>query len=230
MLNLSGVRFGKLVAIEPCGRSADGNVIWKCKCDCGNTTTVSSNNLRTGHTRSCGCLAKESLVERNKKDTTFDLTGQFGIGYTTNTGKRFIFDKEDFNLLKDYAWFENDQGYIITSLRGRSMRMHRMIVNCGDNDIIDHRNRNRVDNRRCNLRIATRQLNGMNRGANKNSRTGIKGVSFDTRSKRYVARIVVNGVSIHLGTFKTQEEAQSARQTAEERYFGEFAYREEVVV
>ena len=110
------------------------------------------------------------------------------------------------------------------------MRMHRMLVNCKDGDIIDHRNRNRVDNRRCNLRIATRQLNGMNRGANKNSRTGVKGVGFDMKSKRYIARMVVDGMSIHLGTFRTQEEAQMARQKAEERYFGEFAYREEVVV
>lgn len=173
---------------------------------------------------------RDGLVSRNKKDTKFDLSGQFGIGYATNTGKKFIFDKDDFDLLKGHAWFENDQGYIMTSLGKRSMRMHRMLVNCKDGDIIDHRNRNRVDNRRCNLRVATRQLNGMNRGANKNSRTGVKGVGFDTRSKRYIARMVVDGMSIHLGTFRTQEEAQKARQTAEERCFGEFAYREEVVV
>lgn len=230
MLDLSGKRYGRLVAIEPCGRSHDGNIVWKCQCDCGNMTSVTSHNLRSGHTRSCGCLVRDGLVSRNKKDTKFDLSGQFGIGYATNTGKKFIFDKEDFNLLKGHSWFENDQGYIMTSLRGRSMRMHRMLVNCKDGDIIDHRNRNRVDNRRCNLRIATRQLNGMNRGANKNSRTGVKGVGFDMKSKRYIARMVVDGMSIHLGTFRTQEEAQMARQKAEERYFGEFAYREEVVV
>ena len=57
-LDLAGKRFGRLLVLEKCGHI--GNYIaWKCKCDCGNETVVSVNNLQNGSTKSCGCLAKE---------------------------------------------------------------------------------------------------------------------------------------------------------------------------
>lgn len=68
-IDLTGQRFGKLVAIKRAGTTSSGSVLWLCQCDCGNTKKVSSSNLRTGHTKSCGCLSKE-----NKKYE--DLTGQ----------------------------------------------------------------------------------------------------------------------------------------------------------
>lgn len=54
-IDLSGQRFGCLVAVEIDHRLGS-RAIWKCKCDCGNTTFVSVSNLRNGHTQSCGCL------------------------------------------------------------------------------------------------------------------------------------------------------------------------------
>ena len=57
--NLKGQRFGRLVAIAPTKRRCGSFVVWKCHCDCGNTTFVSSNNLRTGHIRGCGCGKKK---------------------------------------------------------------------------------------------------------------------------------------------------------------------------
>jgi hypothetical protein len=54
--NLRGMRFGKLVAIEPTDRrDSSGCVIWRCKCDCGNEANVSSHSLLKGNTKSCGC-------------------------------------------------------------------------------------------------------------------------------------------------------------------------------
>lgn len=54
-LDLSGQRFGQLVAVE-IDHHAGSRAIWKCKCDCGNMALVSVSNLRDGHTQSCGCL------------------------------------------------------------------------------------------------------------------------------------------------------------------------------
>ena len=54
--DLCGKRFGKLLVIETSGKDKRGEILWKCKCDCGNETIVLSSNLRTGHTTSCGCL------------------------------------------------------------------------------------------------------------------------------------------------------------------------------
>ena len=65
MIDLTGLRFGRLTATKPDGRSNDGKVIWLCRCDCGTYTKVKSTLLRSGHTRSCGCFQKEKVAEFN---------------------------------------------------------------------------------------------------------------------------------------------------------------------
>lgn len=55
-LNITGKRFGKLVAIKTIGKNKNGGYLWQCKCDCGNEITASVGNLNNGHTKSCGCL------------------------------------------------------------------------------------------------------------------------------------------------------------------------------
>lgn len=54
--DLTGTKFNKLTAISQNGRSLKYEVLWKCKCDCGNEITVSASNLKTGNTKSCGCI------------------------------------------------------------------------------------------------------------------------------------------------------------------------------
>ena len=57
--NISGIRFGKLVAVEYCGSTNLGQALWKCLCDCGKECVVRGSYLRNKHTLSCGCLQKE---------------------------------------------------------------------------------------------------------------------------------------------------------------------------
>lgn len=64
--DLTGQRFGRLVAIEPIGKTDVGNVVWRCKCDCGNVKDVSTKYLGRG-TASCGCYAQELRVMRSTK-------------------------------------------------------------------------------------------------------------------------------------------------------------------
>lgn len=60
--NLTGQRFGRLVAIEPIAkRQQNGNVVWKCVCDCGNKLKVDGASLRSGSTKSCGCFQREKI-------------------------------------------------------------------------------------------------------------------------------------------------------------------------
>ena len=59
MLDLTDQRFGKLVAIEPTEKRRDRKIVWHCLCDCGNETFVTSSHLRSGHTKSCGCLRED---------------------------------------------------------------------------------------------------------------------------------------------------------------------------
>lgn len=65
-LNLTGQRFGRLTAVKAKGSNNQGNLMWLCLCDCGKTVIVNSQNLKNGHTKSCGCRKIEILVDRNK--------------------------------------------------------------------------------------------------------------------------------------------------------------------
>ena len=66
--NLSGMRFGKLTAVEPTSERKNGYTIWICKCDCGNIVRVPSRFLKNGWSSSCGCEGKKEAFE--------DLTGK----------------------------------------------------------------------------------------------------------------------------------------------------------
>jgi hypothetical protein len=59
----TGQRFGHLSVEADVGRTSKGGVLWRCKCDCGQVTSVASSNLQNGHTQSCGCLRNASLNE-----------------------------------------------------------------------------------------------------------------------------------------------------------------------
>lgn len=63
-VDITGQRYGRLVAVKQNGYNKSGRILWLCKCDCGGSVTTSSNSLRRGHTRSCGCLSNESRASR----------------------------------------------------------------------------------------------------------------------------------------------------------------------
>lgn len=236
--DLTGKKFGRLTVIkrdedriQPSGQH---KARWLCKCDCGNPNLISVDgyNLKSGHTKSCGCFNSECASKRHKQYNTYDLSGEYGIGYT-NKGEEFYFDLEDYDKVSQCSWSENDNGYIITYTinRKKAIRLHRYIMNLEtcSYPIIDHKNNKKFDNRKDNLRIANQQTNQINRKENKNNKSGIKGVSLDKRNNKYYARIMINGKNIFLGYFENKEEAKEARDKAEQNYFGEFAYKGEGV-
>lgn len=64
---IAGSRFTRLVVVEFSHRTKARKFYWKCRCDCGRTTIVRSEQLRSGHTRSCGCLGRDKVIERSTK-------------------------------------------------------------------------------------------------------------------------------------------------------------------
>lgn len=226
--DLTGMKFERLKVVRRHNENApNGNAMWVCECKCGTTCIVDGYHLRSKHTQSCGCMQKDIVVGKHKKENRYTFDGDFVVGYTTNTNKPFIVDLIDYDKIKMYTWCERDDGYIVTQINGSTVRLHRLILGL-DNELIDHRNGDKTDNRRKNLRPATKQLNGINRGANSNNTLGIKGVSR-LKNGKYVARIMVDGKSIHLGTFETVDEAQNARSKKEQELFGEFAFGKEEI-
>ena len=61
-LDLTGQKFGKLTAIKIDENNKTKKTKWICKCDCGNYTSVSTSNLKSGHTKSCGCITKQETI------------------------------------------------------------------------------------------------------------------------------------------------------------------------
>lgn len=63
--DLTNQKFGRLVVLDEAGRAKDGQVIWKCQCECGNTVNIGARNLQNGKTQSCGCYYKEQHSGEN---------------------------------------------------------------------------------------------------------------------------------------------------------------------
>ena len=240
--DLTGMQFDRLTVVKRAESRIKPNgakvVQWWCKCSCGNPNLVlvSSSNLVSKHTKSCGCLKSEKSIEngkklkgksnlKNKRYNTYDLTGEYGVGYTTK-GDKFWFDLEDYDLIKDYCWWKNDEGYLITSLNdNKKIRMSRLIMNEHNPNIrIDHQNHNTMNNRKSNLRRATSSENAMNSEISSANTSGVTGVVLDKKRNKWNASIMINYKSIHLGRFDKFEDAVKARKEAEEKYFGEFSY------
>lgn len=207
--------------------------MYLCLCDCGKTKEVMHYNLKSGKTKSCGCIQKKSAYKNRKKYNKYDLSGKYGIGWTSNTNKEFYFDLEDYDKIKDYCWKERQPegnskyGYIVTT--NKSISIHRMIMNCyklKETLFIDHINGNVNDNRKENLRKCTNQQNSRNKKIGINNTSGFIGVYFNKKTKKYYAKITVDRKMIHLGTFNTLEEAYRVRRKAEFEMFGEFAPKE----
>ena len=68
-IDITGERYGRLIAIRRLDRRRNGHTVWLCKCDCGNETEVVIGSLRNGLTRSCGCLDAERRVEHGMTHT-----------------------------------------------------------------------------------------------------------------------------------------------------------------
>lgn len=138
-------------------------------------------------------------------------------------GQVAIVDDEDFEWLNKWRWHaaldkRTKQFY---AKRGRSTRMHRVIMRCTAGEQGDHRNGNTLDNQRHNLRKCTQAQNKKNRRVRHDNRTGLKGVS--PHYERWRARIGVNGGRKNLGTFATPTLAARAYDEAAKAHYGEFA-------
>lgn len=137
-------------------------------------------------------------------------------------GKSFLCDTDDWEELKRFFWIESARGYIVSQANG-DMRFHRVIMNPDDSMVVDHKNRNKLDNRKSNLRMVTQRINIINSGMKNTNKSGHAGVWFNRKTNRYQAFITANYKKIHLGCFLTYAEAVDAREKAENIYFTKVA-------
>ena len=239
--DLTGKVFGRLTVIKraedyisPKGKKFTQ---WLCECSCkaeNNIKTIMGGSLRSGITQSCGCLQKEKSYKVNRKYNTYNLTGDYGIGYTSK-GKEFYFDLEDFDKIKDYRWYIKD-GYIQTMElkndydKRKTVYMHRLVMNCPDGMEVDHIYHKTFDNRKEFLRIVTHYQNCMNKDLQSNNSSGVTAVYWDKNYKKWKAHITTKRKQNYLGSFNTFDEAVEVRKQAEEKYFKEYKYKKIVTL
>ena len=157
---------------------------------------------------------KECYIKFQNTNIVYYFNG-YVIVETKNKQKIFL-DIEDYKRLNGKSICVHKSGYAIFWDKV-SIKLHRFVMNCPDNMQIDHINRNKLDNRKCNLRICTNLENANNKGIYKNNKVNCKGVSI--YNGIYTSRIQYNGKRIFLGNFKSLDEAIKARKKAEDKYF-----------
>lgn len=145
-------------------------------------------------------------------------------------------DDEDYDLIKPYNWhikYDRKSTYAISHIKSSGkyikLSMHRLIMGIHGNKklFIDHVDRNGLNNKKSNLRIATIKQNSQNVGLTKRNTTGYKGVYFYSKGRnygKYTACIVVGGVKIFGGYFNTAKEAAKKYDELACLHHGEFAF------
>lgn len=149
--DLTGKKFNRLTVLGLGERNSNGQIQWKCKCDCGNVVLTTTYYLKSGHTKSCGCLNREKSSKRLKNEKFIETKNNY-------RKKNFLVEGTSLSLINP-----------------KHLR--------------------------------------------KNNKTGVNGVYWDKKLKKYRARINVKGKNISLGCFKTLEEAKKARKLAEDKYY-----------
>lgn len=234
--SLVGEKFGRLVVIKEVSKPDNkkkNETYWLCKCDCGNEKICGRSELISDNVNSCGCL-REELNKQSRKQNRFVIMDDYVIAKDDND-REFLIDIDDYYRLLKFGryWFVSkrvfngrEESYVESKANGETIRLHNFIMNPAEGEVVDHINGDTMDNRKQNLRITNEARNAQNRATPRNNTSGVKGVHFNGRMNKWVARIGYFGKRIHLGAFDSFEEAVKARKEAEEKYYGEFNRKE----
>lgn len=225
--NLVGQHFERLTVIEQAedyiSKKGKHSAMWKCVCSCEshNIVFVSTQNLKKGHTKSCGCYNKD-LRKSRKKYNEYSFVNEYVVGKTFN-GDNFYFDIEDYDVINKYCWYVDTDGYLRSHKDSTTIQMHRLIMGFPIGLVIDHIDGNKLNNRKSNLRICSIGDNDRHKITESKSKSRVYGVFFDKRIKKWGSKINYNGKNYYLGSFDKFEDAVIARRKAELKYFREFA-------
>lgn len=134
-----------------------------------------------------------------------------------------LVDRDEYlSRLRFNKWTMDQTGYAVGNVDGKRTSLHRYVMRAEKGEIVDHVNGDKLDNRRCNLRIVTARQNRWNSPGRKGS-SRFTGVCWDTGKGIWKAQINANGRFQHLGYFEDEKDAARAYNTAARQAYGEFA-------
>jgi len=153
------------------------------------------------------------------------------VKWPLTKGKFATLDIDDLNKVACYKWqarFSKGNWYAIHSTLEGEVTMHGLLMGSKPDCEVDHINQNGLDNRRVNLRFATKSENRANVKKRTDNSSGFKGVSFNKRVAKWRAYIQKDKKQIHLGFFDDKQKAAKAYNDAAKRLFGEFAWLNQI--
>lgn len=193
---------------------------------CGKPFQAVASRVKRGQARYCSMQCRRGLND-------IRVEGDVAYVYLTdrhdNVKAVAKIDAVDVPKLKEFgkrwaaSWWNKVNQYRVVAriqlepgkgrqAKTKTISMHRFLMDAPDGMEVDHVNHDTLDNRRStNLRLVTRPQNMQNlQGAHRDSRTGVRGVHWDAPRQRYHARVHVGQKTIHVGYYRTLEEAQIA--------------------
>lgn len=210
-IDIIGKRFGRLVVLSKTGQNKHKQVLWKCICNCGGRTIVKTSSLLSSHTKSCGCLQSESIKKRNfihgkAKTSEHRIWGSILQRCNNPVSTHYkYYGKRGISVCEQWLKFEN------------------FYKDMGKKPTPEH-TIERIDNDAGyfpeNCQWATRAEQMRNRRMPKNNSSGVVGVYWCRKTKKYFSRIGLHHKPIYLGHFDTLEEAAEARHRGEIKYWG----------
>jgi hypothetical protein len=201
--NLTDKVFGKLTVVEEAGRNKFKKILWKCQCECGNTTIVASGSLVTGNTTSCGCTGgnyKHGGANKGSYNTWRAM-----IRRCTNPND------------KDYIRY----GALGVKVCAQWMQYENFVADMGEpvgDETLDRIN-TYGNYELINCRWAGVTTQNRNIRLRKNSKTGFIGVT--AVGNKYMAKITVKKKAYYSKVCLTKEEAVMARKELEQKYWVE---------
>lgn len=146
-----------------------------------------------------------------------------------NSSIEVIIDDEDYAKVSKQSWCLHHR-VVVTKINANDVSLASFILDIKTNHyiLIDHKDRDIFNNQKENLRIATQAQNNINKTKQKNNTSGYKGVCWHKNRQKWMAQISIRGIKKNLGYYFTKTQAAKAYNKAALKYYGEFAYLNEL--